>query len=241
MKPSLPAFILMLTASAAAVFLAASCGKPGWPVFRSLEDCPEAPDPAFSVRYPPWFEKTAEGGRLVFSRGVPESPDGREGGIGHYGPANSGWPMKPFRVEIASRPDPRTEGAVYLYVLADPFGEADRAKLAEMGPVTFWREVGETLASPPGGRFRGSGALAQHGSRGADVMFTSDRDPFGVRGGVAYLFIRRYLMKGDLVVSAVCAVPDPLRDARRDNFSLLDFPAVRGVCVPFLDSLELIR
>jgi hypothetical protein len=128
---------------------------------------------------------------------------------------------------------------VYLYVLVEPFGESERARLAGMGPAAYWREVGETLASPSGGRFRGAGPLAHHGSRGADVMFTSDRDPYGVRGGAAYLFIRRVLLKGDITVSAVCAVPDPLRDARRDNFSLLDFPAVRGVCAPFVDSLDL--
>ncbi|MDR1038213.1 MAG: hypothetical protein LBT40_17090 [Deltaproteobacteria bacterium] len=245
MKPSPPAPVLTVAALALLALLAASCGKPGWPVFESRLDIPDAPGPAFTVSYPPWFERAATG--PAYGTDGPWDGGGQEGAEdpGNPGdqavmavPAGRGLP---FRTDIASRPDSVTGGTVYLYAVAEIFPEDEKARLAGAGAAPFWRETGERLAAASGGMFRGSGPLAQHGARGGDVMYTSEADPGGTRGGTAYLFIRRYLMQGDVIVSAICAVPDPLRDARRDNFSLMDFPAVRGVCAPFLDSLELAR
>jgi hypothetical protein len=210
-------FLALATAVALAPF-AVSCGKPGWPEFKSAEAGFSGPVPAFSVRYPPWFDFAgiAAGGGGDPQRG----------------------PEFPFRVDIGTRADKITGGVIYLYVIVDRFGDEEKRALAAAGPGPYWRAVGGGLAQASGGRYRGARGIVQGGHKGADVWYTADAYPSGARRTAAYLFFRRYLASGDFLVSAVCAIPDPFLDSRRDNFSLLDFPAANGACAPFMDSLK---
>ncbi|MDR1035705.1 MAG: hypothetical protein LBT40_03765 [Deltaproteobacteria bacterium] len=187
--------------------------------FASSEAVPVPPGLAFRAGYPATLRPAS---------GV--APPG-EGGSSPAG--------FPYRVDVASGTDPATGEDIELYVVADDFGWLERELLDARGPQAYWEQVSETFAGVAGGTSLGATALDVRGLDAGEVSYHVPAGEPGTRQG-ARLFLKRYLVRGELLACATCSVPLPGGAGGAAPPSPESVPAASAVCRPFLDSLEIL-
>ncbi|MDR1038214.1 MAG: hypothetical protein LBT40_17095 [Deltaproteobacteria bacterium] len=217
-RPAPPVLPALLSAISLAVFLcfamlvpAPALGQAGWKTFSSSEAGLPSSAPAFTVKYPSWFEGS---GKATPGAGRPE------------------------RIEIAKGEDSKKARYFELSVTLEGISKGGLETLEQEGPDTFFGAVGGAIRSNMNGSYSGARAFVYRGLPAADIDVSSVARPEGSDGSFSVLYVQRSVARGETLVTLVCLTGGSAQEASFKDFALREDSAVKEICEPYLDSLE---
>jgi hypothetical protein len=184
--------------------------REGWPVLSSSNYLPSTAGPAFTVSYPPWFE--------------------RKGLVHDYPAAPSGGPQN--MLFIAEGKGRETGMPFGLAVMTLNLSPDELAMFGNSGEAYFWEALGRDMAKS--GTFLGSKPMSFKGMRAAEIQVSADTG----NGNLADFHAQRWVMNGSSVSILYCMFTAPKDTIAKEGTAMLGLPEVAGICTPFFDSLS---